>query len=130
MIAAPGGEDTKGIVDRCALAALGRGGYVINVGRGSIINEADLVAALVEGSIAGAGLDVFESEPHVPTALLALENVVLLPHIGSASIETRDAMGQLVIDNLIAWFEGGRAVTPTWECKEIARRTDDGSVRS
>ena len=115
IIAAPGGASTDGLVDRAVLEALGPTGIVVNVGRGSIINEAHLAAALGDGTIAGAGLDVFEHEPQVPEGLLACENAVLLPHIGSASHHTRNAMARLVVDNLVAWFAGQGAHTPVAE---------------
>lgn len=108
----PGGPATRHLVDAQVLAALGPQGVFVNVSRGSVVDEPALVAALATGTILGAGLDVFEDEPHVPDALLTMENVVLLPHIGSASQHTRAAMGKLVVDNLVAWFEAGRALTP------------------
>ena len=88
------------------LAALGPKGTIVNIARGSIIDEAALVAALQNGTIKGAGLDVFADEPNVPAPLLAMENVVLLPHVGSATRETRQAMGDLCKANLDAWFAG------------------------
>ncbi len=108
----PGGAGTKHLVDAAVLAALGADGVLINVARGSVVDEAALVAALVDGTIGGAGLDVFEDEPNVPEALRAMANVVLLPHVGSASVHTRAAMGRLVVDNLVGWFDGDGAVTP------------------
>lgn len=108
----PGGAATRHLVDAAVLAALGPEGILINVARGSVVDEAALVAALQAGTILAAGLDVFEDEPHVPPALLNLPNVVVLPHIGSASVHTRAAMGQLVVDNLVAWFDTGRPLTP------------------
>ncbi|WP_417687162.1 2-hydroxyacid dehydrogenase [Roseibium sp.] len=111
MIVAPGGEDTHHIVNAEVLKALGPSGIVINIGRGTVVDEAALAEALADGTIHAAGLDVFEHEPNVPQALLDLENVVVLPHVGSASVHTRDAMGQLVVDNLVSWFRSGRAVT-------------------
>jgi lactate dehydrogenase-like 2-hydroxyacid dehydrogenase len=108
----PGGAGTRHLVDASVLAALGADGVLINVARGSVVDETALVAALADGTIGGAGLDVFEDEPHVPEALRAMANVVLLPHIGSASVHTRAAMGRLVVDNLVGWFDGDGAVTP------------------
>ena len=108
----PGGAGTKHLVDAAVLAALGADGVLINVARGSVVDEAALVAALADGTIGGAGLDVFEDEPNVPEALRTMSNVVLLPHIGSASVHTRAAMGRLVVDNLVGWFDGDGAVTP------------------
>jgi hydroxypyruvate reductase len=92
--------------------ALGPHGYLVNVARGSVVDEPALVEALVEGRIAGAALDVFADEPNVPDALLGLDNVVLQPHASSATIETRDAMAQLVVDNLAAHFAGQPLLTP------------------
>ncbi|MBC2667645.1 2-hydroxyacid dehydrogenase [Novosphingobium piscinae] len=108
----PGGAATRHIVDAAVLAALGPEGVFINVARGSVVDEAALIAALQDGTILAAGLDVFAEEPAVPEALLALPNAVLLPHVGSASVQTRTAMGELVARNLLAWFREGRALTP------------------
>lgn len=108
----PGGADTRRLIDAEVLAALGPDGVLINVSRGSVVDEAALIAALEAKTILAAGLDVFASEPHVPDALRAMDNVVLLPHVGSATHVTRAAMGKLVVDNLVAWFETGRALTP------------------
>ena len=112
VIAAAGGTGTRGLVSRDILSALGPEGYLVNVARGAIVDEAALVDALREGRIAGAALDVFADEPRVPAALLAMDNVVLTPHIASATRETREAMGKLVLDNLEAYFRTGRALTP------------------
>jgi len=109
VIACPGGPATRNMVDAKVLAALGKKGTLINIARGSIVDEPALVAALKAGTIKGAGLDVFADEPHVPADLFALDNVVLLPHVGSATRETRQAMGDLCKANLDAWF-GGRGV--------------------
>ncbi|WP_417672201.1 2-hydroxyacid dehydrogenase [Roseibium sp.] len=115
MLVAPGGEQTHHMVDATILKALGPDGILINIGRGSVVNELDLIEALSSGTIHAAGLDVFEHEPNVPQALLDLENAVVLPHVGSASVHTRDAMGQLVVGNLVSWFDTGRAITPVSE---------------
>ena len=104
VVACPGGEGTRHLVDASVLAALGRKGTLVNIARGSIVDEAALVQALADGTIKGAGLDVFENEPHVPGALLAMDNVVLLPHVGSATRETRQAMADLCRQNLDRWF--------------------------
>lgn len=106
FIATAASAATENIVDRDVLAALGPQGVLVNVARGSIVDEAALVEALVERRIYGAGLDVFAREPHVPDALLDLPNVALAPHVGSATAETRDAMGRLMLDNLAAFFSG------------------------
>ena len=112
MIVLPGGASTHHIVDAEVLAALGPDGIVINIGRGSVVDTDAMVAALTDGTIAGAGLDVYEDEPRVPQNLIDIETAVLLPHVGSASVATRRAMGQLVTDNLVSWFDNGEAVTP------------------
>jgi len=115
IIAAPGGAGTMHLVDANVLKALGPTGVVINVGRGSVIDETALANALARGTIAGAGLDVFELEPHVPEALIQSDKAVLLPHVGSASHYTRNAMAQLVVDNLASWFSKSRPLTPVAE---------------
>lgn len=122
IIAAPGGASTNRIVNRAVLEALGPCGIVINIGRGSVVDEAALAQALQDGTIAGAGLDVFEHEPEVPAALLACENAVLLPHIGSASHHTRNAMASLVVENLVSWFAGKGPVTPVPETPHRASK--------
>jgi lactate dehydrogenase-like 2-hydroxyacid dehydrogenase len=120
MVVASGGAETKHIVNKEVLEALGPDGIVINVGRGSVVDEQALVAALRDKKILSAGLDVFEDEPRVPAELIAMDHVVLLPHVGSASVHTRNAMGQLVVDNLVSWFGGEGAVTPVPECRALA----------
>lgn len=112
MVACPGGEATRGLVSRAVIEALGPQGFLVNVARGSVVDEPALIEALQQGRIAGAGLDVFADEPRVPAALIALDNVVLQPHVASATHPTRKAMGQLVIDNLAAHFAGKPLVTP------------------
>jgi lactate dehydrogenase-like 2-hydroxyacid dehydrogenase len=104
VVACPGGAATRNLVDAGVLAALGKKGTIVNIARGSIIDEAALVKALQDGAIKGAGLDVFADEPNIPPPLLAMDNVVLLPHVGSATHETRKAMGDLCKANLDAWF--------------------------
>jgi lactate dehydrogenase-like 2-hydroxyacid dehydrogenase len=111
----PGNAATRHLVDAGVMDALGADGIFINVGRGTSVDEDALIAALRDRRILGAGLDVFANEPHVPEALLALPNTVLLPHVGSASVYTRTAMGRLVVDNLRSWFEDGRPLTPVAE---------------
>ena len=106
VVTVPGGAATTKLIDAAALAAMKPSGIFVNIARGEVVDEAALIDALEEGRIAGAGLDVYEKEPHVPERLLALENCVLLPHLGSATVETRQAMGQLALDNIIAWSEG------------------------
>jgi hydroxypyruvate reductase len=111
VIITAGGPGTRHLVNAAVLDALGPDGFIVNVARGSVIDEAALVRALAEGRIAGAGLDVFEDEPRVPNALMALDNVVLLPHIASATRETRQAMADRVFDNLHGFFADGRLVS-------------------
>lgn len=115
VIVLPGTPETKGAVDARVLGALGSDGIVINIGRGSVVDDSALIEALSARTIRAAGLDVFTDEPHVPEALLALDNVVLLPHVGSASVFTRNAMGQLMVDNLTSWFDAGKPLTPVPE---------------
>ncbi|MGL5448564.1 MAG: 2-hydroxyacid dehydrogenase [Rhabdaerophilum sp.] len=115
MVIAPGGASTKAMVNRAVMEALGPKGTLINVARGSLVDEPAMVELLASGALGAAGLDVFEDEPRVPEALLGLENVVLLPHIGSASVHTRNLMGQLVVDNVIAMAEGRAPLTPVPE---------------
>jgi hydroxypyruvate reductase len=111
VVACPGGAATRHLINAQVLAALGAQGTLINIARGSVVDERALIAALQAGTIASAGLDVFENEPHVPAELLALPQLVLLPHVGSATRETRGAMGQLVIDNLAAHFAAAPLLT-------------------
>ena len=115
IVAAAGGSGTKKLVDADVLAALGADGYLINIARGSVVDEAALVDALTNDGLAGAGLDVFADEPNVPSELFALDNVVLLPHVGSGTVETRAAMEQLTLDNLEEFLANGRLVTPVVE---------------
>jgi lactate dehydrogenase-like 2-hydroxyacid dehydrogenase len=115
----PGGAATRHLVNRAVLEALGPEGILINVSRGSVVDEAALVAALEAGTLGGAGLDVFEDEPRVPDALTALETVVLTPHIASATVETRQAMGDLACDNLSQFLRDGTVLTPVPECRHL-----------
>ena len=115
MVAAPGGAGTRHIVNREIIEAVGPEGIIVNVSRGSLIDETALIEALKDRKLLGAGLDVFEHEPNVPEALLALDNAVLLPHVGSASVHTRQAMADLMIDNLKSWLDGKGPLTPVPE---------------
>ncbi|MEL6521688.1 MAG: 2-hydroxyacid dehydrogenase [Pseudomonadota bacterium] len=117
IVITPGGAATRHLVDRRVLDALGPEGTLINVARGSVVDEAELVLALKEGRLGYAGLDVFENEPMVPDELLSMQNVVLLPHVGSATVETRQAMGDLVCHNLSQFLKDGSPVTPIPECR-------------
>lgn len=102
----PGGVENRHLMNASRFAAMKPGAFLINTARGDVVDEAALVAALADGRIRGAGLDVYEAEPHVPDALRRMENVVLLPHLGSATEETRTAMGMKVMENVEAFFEG------------------------
>src|SRR5437773_2209656 len=115
MVIVPGGASTNKMINAEVLKALGPRGVLVNVARGSVVDEPALVAALKSGTILAAGLDVFANEPNVPDELKAMQNVVLLPHIGSASVVTRNAMDQLVVDNLKNWFAGKAPLTPVPE---------------
>lgn len=117
VVITPGGAATRKLIDATVLKALGPKGFLINVARGSVVDEAALIEALAKGEIAGAGLDVFENEPNVPEALRALPNVVLTPHIGSATLATRQAMADLAFGNLKARFDGRPLPTPVPECR-------------
>ncbi|CCV09844.1 2-hydroxyacid dehydrogenase [Mesorhizobium sp. STM 4661] len=119
---APGGASTKKAINAEILEALGPNGVFVNIGRGSTVDETALAAALANGTIAAAGLDVFADEPNVPAALLAAPNTSLLPHVGSASEHTRRAMADLCVDNLVSWFSEGRALTPVPEAEMVKAR--------
>lgn len=106
VVAVPGSPATHHMIDAGALAAMQSHAYLVNISRGDVIDEAALIAALTAGQIAGAGLDVYEQEPQVPEALLALDNVVLLPHLGTNAEEVRSLMGMMAVDNLRAFFAG------------------------
>ncbi len=116
VVITPGGAGTRHLVNAEVLKALGPKGFLVNVARGSVVDEAALIAALEAGTIAGAGLDVFEDEPRVPQRLLDLHKVVLTPHIGSATAATRQAMADLAFANLAEHFAGRRPKTPVPEC--------------
>jgi lactate dehydrogenase-like 2-hydroxyacid dehydrogenase len=122
MVVTPGGADTKNLIDAKVLEALGPRGILINVARGSVVDEPALIAALKAGQIYSAGLDVFAHEPHVPRELIEMKHVVLFPHVGSASVHTRNAMGQLVVDNLLSWAAGRGPLTPVPETPWPPRR--------
>ena len=106
VIAVPGGKATHHLIDAQALAMMKPSGILVNIARGDVVDEAALIAALEAGQIAGAGLDVYELEPKVPPALMAMENVTLLPHLGTACLEVREDMGLMAVANLIAWADG------------------------
>jgi len=115
IVVAPGGPATRHIINAEVLQALGPEGVLINISRGSLVDEKALIEALLTGRILAAGLDVFDNEPHVPEALIALDNAVLLPHVGSASVRTRRAMAECVVQNVFAWADGKAPLTPVPE---------------
>ena len=115
----PGSAETTHLVTAETFKALGPTGIFINIGRGSTVDENAMVEAIQNGTIYSVGLDVFEFEPKVPQALIDHDRSVLLPHVGSASIPTRDAMGSLVVENIISWFDNGKAVTPVPESQNL-----------
>lgn len=115
IVIVPGGPATRNLINAEVLAALGPDGVLINVARGSVVDEPALITALKERAIFSAGLDVFANEPSVPAELLAMDHVVLLPHVASASVHTREKMDQLVVDNLLSWFAGRGPLTPVPE---------------
>jgi lactate dehydrogenase-like 2-hydroxyacid dehydrogenase len=119
----PGGASTAKAVNAEVLQALGHNGVFINIGRGSTVDEEALATALGEGTIFAAGLDVFADEPRVPQALLDLPNASLLPHVGSASIHTRNGMADLVVDNLVSWFSKDQPVTPVPETAHLKAKS-------
>lgn len=121
IVITPGGASTANLVNAEVMQALGPRGIIVNVARGSVIDEPALIQALKSGTILAAGLDVFAQEPKVPDELKALQNVVLLPHVGSASVVTRNAMDQMVVDNLKLWFGGKPVLTPIPETPVKAR---------
>jgi lactate dehydrogenase-like 2-hydroxyacid dehydrogenase len=115
LVITPGGAATKNLINAEVLAALGRDGILINMARGSVVDELALIKALQDKTIMSAGLDVYQNEPHVPPELIAMDHVVLFPHLGSASVATRERMDQLIVDNLLAWAAGKSPLTPVAE---------------
>jgi lactate dehydrogenase-like 2-hydroxyacid dehydrogenase len=115
LVITPGGPETRNLIDAQVLEALGPDGILINMARGSVVDEAALIKALQDKTIMSAGLDVYLREPEVPAELIALEHVVLFPHLGSATVDTRNKMDQLVVDNLLAWAAGKPPLTPVPE---------------
>jgi lactate dehydrogenase-like 2-hydroxyacid dehydrogenase len=124
MVIVPGGAATQNMIDAEILDALGPNGILINMARGSVVDEPALIEALKEKRIMAAGLDVYVKEPEVPAELIAMDNVVLLPHLGSASVHTRDKMDQLVVDNIVAWAHGQAPLTPVVETPFKSWRAD------
>ena len=115
VVIIPGGPDTKALVDRQVIEALGADGTLINVARGSVVDEPEMIAALQDGRLGSAGLDVYWNEPNPDPALTSLPNVTLYPHHASGTVDTRDAMAQLVVDNLAAHFDGRPLLTPVFD---------------
>jgi lactate dehydrogenase-like 2-hydroxyacid dehydrogenase len=115
LVITPGGAETRHLINAEVLRALGHDGILINMSRGSVVDEQALIKALRDRTIMSAGLDVYEREPEVPSELIAMDNVVLFPHLGSASVATREKMDQLVVDNLLAWHAGKPPLTPVLE---------------
>jgi lactate dehydrogenase-like 2-hydroxyacid dehydrogenase len=122
LVITPGGAATRHLIDAEVLKALGGDGILINMSRGSVVDEPALIKALADRTILSAGLDVYAREPHVPPELIAMEHVVLFPHLGSASVATRERMDQLVVDNLVAWAAGRPPLTPVAETPWPAAR--------
>ena len=122
MVIVPGGAATKNLIDADVLQALGPNGILINMARGSVVDEQALIKALKDRTIMSAGLDVFVNEPQVPQELIEMEHIVLFPHLGSASAATRRAMDQLVVDNLKSWFSGKGPLTPVPETRYAANK--------
>jgi len=114
VICCTGGNETRNIINLDVLKALGEKGYLINISRGTTVNENDLIFSLQNKIIAGAGLDVYADEPNVPEQLLSMENVVLLPHIGTATKETRTKMLSLTLENIQSFFTSGSPLTPVY----------------
>ncbi len=123
IVITPGGPGTKHLIDATVLRALGANGVLINVARGSVVDEEALIEALKTGTILTAGLDVYADEPRVPQALIEMDHIVLLPHVASASVHTRNAMGALVADNLVSYFDGRGPLTPVPETPLRSRAT-------
>ncbi|MEE9315223.1 MAG: 2-hydroxyacid dehydrogenase [Rhizobiaceae bacterium] len=121
IVITPGGAATDKLINKKVIEALGPEGTLINVARGTVVDEKEMIAALSDGRLGAAGLDVYEQEPKVPHDLIALDNVVLLPHVASATWETRQAMADLMVENLITYFETGVPVTPVPECSHLIK---------
>jgi lactate dehydrogenase-like 2-hydroxyacid dehydrogenase len=122
IVVVPGGPETDRLIDAAVIDALGPDGILVNVARGSVVDEAVLIAALKDGRLLAAGLDVFPDEPRVSPELISLPNVVLCPHVGSASVATRQAMGDLVLANIRNWFEGKGALNPVNQVHQVNGR--------
>ncbi|MAM61991.1 D-glycerate dehydrogenase [Maritimibacter sp. UBA3975] len=112
VVAVPGGPETHHLIGREVFAQMPDGAIFVNISRGDVVDEPALIAALEAGDIRGAGLDVYENEPHVPEALRAMENVTLLPHLGTAALEVREAMGLMAADNILSFLDTGELLNP------------------
>ena len=123
IAAAPGGDATRHAVNSEVLTALGPNGVFVNIGRGTVVDESALIAALSTGAIMAAGLDVYDREPNINPKLFSLTNACLLPHVGSASVATRRAMADLAASNVVSWIEEGKALTPVAESAHLAVRS-------
>ncbi len=119
VVITPGGPETEKLIDRSIIDALGPEGTLVNVARGTVVDEPEMVKALQDGRLGAAALDVFADEPNVPEALFALDNVVLTPHVASATVETRQAMADLVVENIVAFFDGRTPPAPVPECADM-----------
>ncbi len=119
VVITPGGPQTHHLINEQVINALGPDGTLVNVARGSVVDEQALIAALQDGRLGSAGLDVFENEPHIPDALKAMEHVTLAPHVGSATHETRQAMSDLVVENIISFFRDGRPIAAVPEAQAL-----------
>jgi lactate dehydrogenase-like 2-hydroxyacid dehydrogenase len=126
LVITPGGANTRNLINADVLAALGPRGILVNMARGSVVDQSALIKALQDKTIMSAGLDVYANEPNVPPELIVMEHVVLFPHLGSASVATRDKMDQLVVDNLLAWAAGKPPLTPVPETPYPPRRPSNG----
>lgn len=119
IVITPGGPETEKLINADVMNALGPDGTLINLARGSVVDETALIESLKSGKLGAAALDVFENEPNIPAALCEMENVLLLPHVGSATVETRNAMADLVVNNLVAFEQDGKAIAAVPECAHL-----------
>ncbi|MEO1143591.1 MAG: 2-hydroxyacid dehydrogenase [Pseudomonadota bacterium] len=124
VVITPGGPATRKLITREVMDALGPEGMLINIGRGPVVDEPELIKALQAGTLGCAGLDVFEKEPSVPAELLEMDNVTLTPHVGSSTRQTRQAMGDLTVENLVRYFTDGKVITPVPECVHYADKVE------
>ena len=123
LVIIPGGAETRNMINAEVLKALGPEGMLINMARGSVVDEEALIKALRDKTIMSAGLDVYLREPQVPSELIAMENVVLFPHLGSGTVHTRNQMDQMVVDNLVAWAAGKAPLSPVPETPWLSKES-------